>query len=170
MRSGWPGEQGFEFVVQAAAQLRADRAGRDGIGADAPLAELLGHVAGQHVQAALERGIRCDASGGHAGGRAGQVDDARALLHQRQQGLGQEERAFEVDAQQAVELRLGDGRDRVEQTVSGVIDQAFQGRRLPGRLQRLLHRFDKPAEGTDIAHVQFKRRCLAAVSMDTFHD
>lgn len=74
-----------------------------------------------------------------AGSRAGQVDDTRAVRQQRQQCLREEERAFEMNIEQAVELRFTDGAQGVEQTLSGIIHQAAECCEAPDLAQGKCH-------------------------------
>jgi hypothetical protein len=108
------------------------------------LTELLGHVTCQHLQATLEGGIGRDASGGHTSSGAGKVDDASAVAQQWQQRLRQEEWAFEMYIEEAIELLLRHCSDRPEQAVSSVVYQPAQMTATPSFLQRL---FDFGAEG-----------------------
>jgi hypothetical protein len=99
-------------------------------------------------------------------GRAGDVHDRSAVGHQRQQRLGQEERPLEVDVEQAVELILADGRDRVEQAVAGVVDQTVEVGAVPDGLQRSATPVAEGGEGRDLADVQLQGDGLAAGLLD----
>jgi hypothetical protein len=119
---GLAGEQGFELVVEAAAEFGADGARRYRVRSDPAAAEFLGHVAGEDFQSTLEARVGGDSSGGDPGGRAGQVHDVPTVGHQRQQCLGEEERSFEVHVEQPVELGFSHGGNGVVETVAGVVD------------------------------------------------
>ncbi|KWS65762.1 hypothetical protein BKM20_26695 [Pseudomonas avellanae] len=116
------------------------------MGTYTPLAKFLGHVTGQHFKAALERGVGCNARSGYASSGAGQIDDAGVFSQQRQQRLGEEERAFEMHIEQTIELRFADGHQGVEHAIAGVVDQAAQGSGSPGFAQGQHHGLPKPIE------------------------
>ena len=166
---GLAGEHGFEFVVQAPPEVGADGARRDGVGADAALTELLGHVAGKHLQPTLEGGVWRHPGGGHTRGGTGDVDDARASTQQRQQCLGKEERPLQVHVEQTVELFLGHGLDRIEQPEPGVVHQATQRGGAPGALQGVLHLRGKCRKAAGVAHIQLQGHCRAAFCLDALH-
>ena len=164
-----PSQQRFELIVQAAAQLGADGAGGHCVGADSPFAELLGHVAGEYIQATFEGGIRRNARRCNTRRGAGQVDDTGVLLHQRQQRLGEEKRAFEVNVEQTVELRFAHRFKRVEQPVTGVVDQPAQGRYAPSDMQRLHNGVAERSKGAYISNVEFQRYSLATRRFNPLH-
>ena len=78
-------------------------AGGDGIDVDAVRTELVGELAGEGDDAALGRGVGARTVGAEPPpGDRGQVDDlaAAAPLHHRDHGMGEQERAVEVEGDQ----------------------------------------------------------------------
>jgi len=80
----------------AAAEIGLDRTGRHRVDRDAAPAQLLCHVAGEHLDRALHARIGGVAGKGRAGQAGGQVHDAPAVRNQRQQRLHQEVDPLEV--------------------------------------------------------------------------
>ena len=60
------------------------------------------------VETTFEGGIRRNPRSRHTRSGAGEVNDARVLFKQWQQGLSQKKWPFEVDVEKAIELRFAD--------------------------------------------------------------
>ena len=149
----------------------AGGAGGDGVDPDPAWAELLGHVAGQHGEATLQRAV-----GGVAGfgcrsqrGVAGRVDDGAAVGQQRQQRLGQEVRSLEQDVHEPVEQLLGGVLEHRHLGDPRVVDQEVERVPVERVAQRRDNRVTERREGVGLADVQWQGDGRAAVGLDARH-
>src|SRR5690606_6446893 len=83
--------------------------------------------------------------------------DAAAVGNQRQQGLGQQVRALEVDPVHLVQLRLGGLGEGHVQAGAGVVDQVLELLPAPAG-QHLAHAGGEGREAAAVGHVQRQHR------------
>ena len=99
-------------------------------------------------------------------GGARDVHDVAAVGHQRQQRLRQEERPLQVHVEQAVELLLGHGRDRIVEAVAGIVDEDSRSRAAPGRGECRATRVAERRERSDaVSDVELQRDRLAVLRL-----
>jgi vitamin B12 transporter len=169
------GDRGDEAVAfglvahRAAAEIGFDGPGRHGVDGDAARPQLLGQIAGQHLDRALHGGVGGKARQAEAGQAGRQVDDPPAIGDQRQQGLGQEEHAFEMDVHQAVEFRFGGLGEGGVDADAGIVDEVVEALAPPGFGQDGFHRLGEGAERGDVAGIEAQRHRLAAQRGDLRH-
>ena len=146
---------------RTAAKVGLDGARRQYVHADLPRAQLLGLIAGQHFHCAFHRRVGGITRQAEAGQAAGDVDDAPAVIDQRQQLLRQEERPFELDIHQQVELFRGGLGERRVHTDPGVVDQEVEARTIKV-LQRLLNPRSEIGKGFAATDVQLQHHGFGA--------
>ncbi len=124
---------------------------------------------GQHLHAPLHGGVGGVARHGEAGEAGGEVEDAPAVLDERQQRLGQEEGALEVDVEQGVELLLRGLLEAGVNADAGVVDQKVEAGALPLPGEQPGHFFGEGGKGGALAHVQGQGMGLYAEGTGTGH-
>ena len=166
---GDAGDEGVDLLVvahRAAAEIGFDRAGGDRVDRDAARPELLGEVARQHFDRALHRRIGRIAGQGEAREAARDIHDPAAVGDQRQQRLGEEEHAFEMDVHQPVEIGFGRFGERRVDADAGVVDEEVEVRAAPLGRQRLFQIGGESGEAGDVARVELEHRRLAPERRD----
>ena len=128
--------------------------------------ELLGHVAGHHLDRALHRAVGDAAGIDDAGQARGDVHDPAAVRDQRQQRLGEEERALDVDAIGGVEILLGHVGEGAAMRGAGHVDEEVETLGVPSA-QHAANLVGKSGEGAGVARIELKRDRTGAGLLDT---
>jgi hypothetical protein len=113
------------------------------------------HIFGQHFDGPLHRTIRGAARHDDAGQTGRQIDDPSAVVDERQQLLGQEEHALEMNTVEGVQLRFRGLLDAVVVRDAGIVDEIVETLD-PQVAERLAHAVHEIVEGTDVAGVELQ--------------
>lgn len=147
---GFAGHEKFGF----------DRAGRDGVHGDAARGNFFGERAGDLLHGAFSPAISAVAGYWPASGGTGKVDDAPALGEARGCLLAGEEGAFDVDGENAIELRFGNIADGFVEHDSSIVHKDVQ-------LAKLLYSLvEQTDDFRDASHVGLNRDCVTAGGFD----
>src|SRR6185369_16946382 len=144
-----------------------DRAGRDGVDANARGAVLAGHRPSEACDRGLASAIRGQASLHEAPDDRSHINDAAAAeaLHLWRDGLGGEEHVAEVGSYALVPVCGGDGLEGVAVVAGGVVNENGNVTDLRACL------LDGGAQGFDVAHVAAQEHRLGrAAGADFFGD
>jgi hypothetical protein len=110
----------------SAAEIGSDGAWRDRVDGNSTSAKLFGQVTSQNFDCPLHRRIGGRFRNSNASKSAGEVDDAPAILDERQEFLRQNEDALEMDIEKVVEfLDRGLFKAFVERS-AGIVDEVVE--------------------------------------------
>lgn len=167
------GEQAIDLRVVAhatAAEVRLDCARRHRVDGNTALAQFLRHITGEHFDCSFHRCVHAVTGKADPGKTGGQIDDASTVGDQRQQGLGQEKHALEVNVDEAVELRFRGLVDQGVFAVAGIVDEVIDVIARPAILELAAQLSDEGRDVIELAGIKLKGNRLAAKRPDLLDD